>query len=248
MKTIFKSFATTQGAGVLETRFNGSQKITTMTWNLPTSRLLKGVAAVLVLLMAGLATSGQARAGCSDGVLPVTHQQSVRFTPAVYRPDQANFTAFTPVGDEGNESASIVGLWEFEVHLKGAQNGLPDNALFDWGLATWHDDGTEIQFSAGRPPSAGDVCMGAWQQVGRSKFKLHHIALGLTPPASTGTFVGPAIISANVTVDPSGSSYSGQYTISVYPGSPDNGTEFNESGAPLVTFIGTITAKRVTAN
>ena len=156
--------------------------------------------------------------------------------------------AFIPVADEGNENAPIVGLWEFEVHLKGAQNGLLDNALFDWGLATWHDDGTEIQFSAARPPSAGDICMGVWQQVGRSKFKLHHVALGLTPPASTGTYVGPAIISANVTVDPSGNSYAGQYTISVYPGSPDNGTEFNESGTPLVTFIGTITAKRVTAN
>jgi len=217
-------------------------------WNSLTSRTLKTVPAILGLLIAGLATTGQARAGCSDVALPVTHQSSARFTPAVYRPGETNLTAFIPVADEGNENASIVGLWEFEVHLKGAQNGLPDNALFDWGLATWHDDGTEIQFSAARPPSAGDVCMGAWQQVGRSKFKLHHIALGLTPPTSTGTFVGPAIISANVTVDPSGNSYMGQYTISVFPGSPDNGTEFNESGTPLVTFIGAITAKRVTAN
>lgn len=217
----------------------------------------KTVTATLGVGVLGAIFATQASASCSypeQKATPSPWQQrqpgqaQARFTPAVYRPGEANFTAFTPVGDEGNENASIVGLWEFEVHLKGAQNGLPDNALFDWGLATWHDDGTEIQFSAGRPPSAGDVCMGAWQQVGRSKFKLHHIALGLTPPASTGTFVGPAIISAQVTVDPSGNSYTGQYTINVYPGSPDNGTEFNESGTPLVTFIGTITAKRVTAN
>src|ERR1700731_4531391 len=77
------------------------------------------------------------------------------------------------------------------------------------GLATWHDDGTEIQFSAGRPPSSGDVCMGAWRQVGHSKFELHHIALSLTPPDATGTFIRPAIISAMVTVDPSGNSYKG---------------------------------------
>ena len=64
---------------------------------------------------------------------------------------------------------------------------------------------------------------------------------------ATGTFVGPAIINATVTVDPSGDSYTGPYSISIYPGSPNNGTEFNESGTPLETFAGTITAKRVTA-
>jgi hypothetical protein len=219
-----------------------------MKWYSLTFRTLKTVVAVLGLLIAGLATTGQARAGCSDVAQPSTHDSSVRFTPAVYRPGESIFTAFTPVGDEWNDSASIVGLWEFEVHLNGAQNGFPDNFLFDWGLATWHDDGTEIQFSAGRPPSSGDVCMGAWRQVGHSKFKLHHIALGLTPPAATGTFIGPAIISAMVTVDPSGNSYKGPYTLNMYPGSPADGTEFNESGTPIVTFIATITAKRVTAN
>lgn len=199
----------------------------------------------------------QASASCSypeQKATPSPWQQQqpgqghARFTPAVYRPGEPIFTAFTLVGDEWIDNGSIVGLWEFEVHLNGAQNGLPDNALFDWGLATWHDDGTEIQFSAGRPPSAGDVCMGVWRQVGKSKFKLHHIALGLTPPVSTGTFIGPAIISAMVTVDPSGNSYTGPYTLNMYAGSPDDGTEFNESGTPIVTFIGTITAKRVTAN
>jgi hypothetical protein len=45
-----------------------------------------------------------------------------------------------------------------------------------------------------------------------------------------------------------GDSYMGPYSVTIYPGSPDNGTEFNESGTPLVTFTGTITAKRVTAH
>jgi hypothetical protein len=191
-------------------------------------------------------TVGQAYAGCRDGVAPVKEHASARFAPAVYHPGSAS-AAFMTVSDEWSESSAIVGLWEFEVHLDGAQNGLPDKALFDWGLATWHDDGTEIQFSAGRPPSAGDVCMGVWRQVGKHQFKLHHIALGLTPPVATGTFVGPAIIRATVTVDGEADSYTGPYSVSIYPGSPDNGTEFNESGTPLVTFTGTITAKRVTA-
>ncbi len=203
-----------------------------------------GLAVTIGLL--GL-TGGPAYAGCSDGVAPAKEHSSAPFVPAVYHPAFAS-AAFMTVSDQLIESSAIVGLWEFEVHLNGAQNGLPDQALFDWGLATWHDDGTEIQFSAGRPPSAGDVCMGVWRQVGKHQFKLHHVALGLTPPDPTGTFVGPAIIRATVTVDGDADSYMGPYSISIYPGSPDDGTEFNESGTPLVTFTGTITAKRVNAN
>lgn len=204
-----------------------------------------GIAATCSLL--GLTAAGQAYAGCSDGLAPAKEHASARLVPAVYRPGSASM-AFMTVADEWTESSAIVGLWEFEVHLNGAQNGLPDKALFDWGLATWHDDGTEIQFSAGRPPSAGDVCMGVWRQVGRNEFKLHHIALGLTPPDATGTFVGPAVIRASVIVDSDADSYTGPYSIAIYPGSPDNGTEFNEKGTPLVTFTGTITARRVTAH
>jgi hypothetical protein len=207
---------------------------------------IKAVGLAVSLSLLGLAAGGQAYAGCSDGAAPAKEHSSVRLIPAVYRPGSAS-AVFRTVSDAWSESNTIVGLWEFEVHLNGAQNGLPDNALFDWGLATWHDDGSEIQFSAGRPPSAGDVCMGVWRQAGKNQFKLHHVALGLTPPDASGTFIGPAIIRAIVTVDPSGDSYTGPYSISIYPGSPDNGTEFNESGTPLVVFTGTITAKRVTA-
>jgi hypothetical protein len=205
-----------------------------------------GLAVTLGIL--GLTGAGHAFAGCSDGaVSPTKKPSSAQFIPAVYQRG-ADSASLTAVSDEWFESSAIVGLWEFEVHLNGAQNGLPDNALFDWGLATWHDDGTEIQFSAGRPPSSGDVCMGVWRQIGRHEFKLHHVALGLTPAAATGTFVGPSIIRATVTVDSDKDSYSGPYTLSVYPGSPDNGTEFNDKGTPLVTFTATITAKRVMAH
>ena len=151
---------------------------------------------------ASCSSAPQTKAAPSSWVQAQSGPGQARFTPAVYRPGEPAFTALTPVSEELNENAPIVGLWEFEVHLNGAQNGLPDNALFDWGLATWHDDGTEIQFSAGRAHSGGDVCMGAWQQVGRSKFKLHHIALGLTPADASGTFIGPAIINASVSVGP----------------------------------------------
>jgi hypothetical protein len=208
-----------------------------------------GIKAAGLAIACGLLglTAGQAYAGCSDGAAPAKDHPSARFAPAVYHPGSAS-AGFMTVSDEWSESSAIVGLWEFEFRLNGAQNGFADKTLFDWGLATWHDDGTEIQFSAGRPPSAGDVCMGVWHQVGRHQFKLHHIALGLTPPVATGTFVGPAIIRATVTLDNDADSYTGPYSVSIYPGSPDNGTEFNEKGTPLVTFTGTITARRVSAN
>ena len=95
---------------------------------------------------------------------PQPGQGHARFTPAVYRPGESIFTAFTLVGDEWIDNGSIIGLWEFEVHLNGAQNGLPDNSLFDWGLATWHDDGTEIQFPPVVLPAPE---MSAWASGGR---------------------------------------------------------------------------------
>ena len=217
-----------------------------MTLSSLTFRKLQMVVALSALVIAGLAAARPASAGCSDGAPPAKQHSSAHLSAAVYRPDGPIAAGLIQLGDEWFERSSIVGLWEFEVHLNGAQNGLPDNFLFDWGLATWHDDGTEIQFSAGRPPSAGDVCMGVWRQVGWHKFKLHHVALGLTPPTASGTFVGPAIIRADVTVDPSEDQYMGPYTLTMYPGSPDNGTEFNENGTPLVVFNATMTAKRVT--
>jgi len=188
-----------------------------------------GTGLAIALGLIGLTAAGQASAGCGD--VPQPSARASGFHPTDYV-----------------ESVPIVGLWEFEFHLKGDQNGFSNGTLFDWGLATWHSDGTEIQFSAGRPPVAGDVCMGAWREIAHGQYSLHHIALGLTPPDASGMFVGPAIIRATVTVAPNGESYSGPYSITIYAGSPTDGTEFNESGAPLMTFSGMITAKRVIAH
>lgn len=84
--------------------------------------------------------------------------------------------------------------------------------------------------------------------MGRAKFKLHHVALGLTPPVASGTFIGPTAIDELVTVDPSGKHFSGTFSLTIYAGSPDSGTEFDTSSAPVVTFTGVITAHRVTVD
>jgi hypothetical protein len=205
-------------------------------------------AAVSGLAIVGLAASVQAFANC--GAPPLKASQ----TPSLYTPAgqaTAGFvkTAFVPVFDLF-DNEDIVGLWEFEVHLNGAQNGLPDGFLIDWGTATWHADGSEIQFSAGRPPDTGDVCMGVWKPLGRNSFQLNHIALGLGPvqDGAAGTFSGATNIRATVKVDPWGKTFTGKYSIIQFSGSPADGTEFNVKGTPQYTFNGTITAHRVTAD
>jgi len=168
------------------------------------------------------------------------------FSPAVFHPADVA-AAFQAVSyDQSTESASIVGLWEFEVRAAIDESPFRKGDLLDWGLATWHDDGTEIQFSAGRPYDAGDVCMGVWKQSGRNKFHLNHIALG--KDLGTGAnFDGLTNIRADVTVGPSGNKFTGSYQIIQYYGSPTDGTEFDQSNEQY-RFIGTVTATRVSAN
>jgi hypothetical protein len=138
------------------------------------------------------------------------------------------------------------GLWEFEVRATVDEGPFHKGDLIDWGLATWHDDGTEIQFSAGRPYDAGDVCMGVWRQAGQSRFHLNHIALG--KDLGTGaTFDGLTNIRADVTVNPAGNRFTGSYQIIQYTGNPADGTEFDQSSVQY-QFIGAVAAKRVTAN
>lgn len=216
--------------------------------NLKAATPLRAAVALSGLLSVSLFAATQASAGCGDPAIPGKGAAG-HFVPAVYHPgESAGFMTVSELG-LGQTLAPIVGLWKFEVHLNGAQNGLPDGFLFDWGLAQWHADHTEIQFSAGRPPVSGDVCMGAWEQVGWSKFKLNHIALGLTPPDGTGVYIGPANIRAEVTVDKSGDYYSGPFTLTQYAASVSSEpfSEFDQS-TPLVTFKATITAHRISAD
>jgi hypothetical protein len=49
--------------------------------------------------------------------------------------------------------------------------------VIDNALVVWHSDYTEIM-NSGRPPQDGDFCLGVWEQVGKSKYKLNHFAWG----------------------------------------------------------------------
>ncbi len=140
--------------------------------------------------------------------------------------------AFVEEISEGN--AVITGLWKFSFTAKGNAN-IPDGAPIDAGYATWHADGTEIM-NSGRPPMTGSFCMGAWKQVGKSTFKLNHVALSWDPSGTT--FVGPANIRERVTVDTTGNHYSGTFTL----------TQYDTNGNVIVQILGVISAQRVTAD
>ena len=206
-------------------------------------KLVGTTVAAAVVGVLGLMASTPSGAGCPTYVPPAKSEQTARLTPAVYHPDGGLSGAFVLAGDFG--APAIVGLWEVEFTAKGNTNGIPDGALIDFGTAQWHEDGTEIMISGGRNPSDGDVCMGVWQQVGRSTFALTHVALAY----HAGAYVGPAKITERVTVDPSGESFHGSFTITQYSTTASPGAEFNESVVvPPTPIRGVITGTRVNVN
>jgi len=166
---------------------------------------------VVVLATFGVLCAHQAFAGCGQYQVPSTVRdpdshgttaEGIRFRRA----------AFTQTEERDDAVDAIVGLWRFKFLSKGSI-GIPDGAVIDNGLVTWHDDKTEITNSS-REPITGNFCMGVWKKTGFRTFHLNHIGLSWD---GTGTvFVGPASIKQTVTVDPSGRTYSGTFSITQY--------------------------------
>ncbi len=50
--------------------------------------------------------------------------------------------------------------------------GPPDGTPIDNALVVWHSAGTEIMGSA-RPAQDGDICLGIWEKIGKSRYKLN---------------------------------------------------------------------------
>jgi hypothetical protein len=197
-------------------------------------------AAGLTLGLLGLVVAGEASAGCGALDRPA----AAHLKPALFRSDGDGFGFQTVKFDEFWPS-SIIGLWRVEFLAKGNTNGIPDGALIDFGTASWYGDGTETMVSGGRAPSTGDVCMGAWEQVGRYTYKLNHVAMAW----ADGAYAGPTKIQELVTLDPSGKSFLGSFTITAYVASAAAGEEFDETVvAPPTPIHGVITGMRITAD
>jgi hypothetical protein len=206
---------------------------------------IKAVGLTVAIGVLGLTVAGEAIAGCANFASPAGVGSPARLKPAAYYPADNDSAFFRSVDNAEFGHASIVGLWKIEFLAKNNTNGIPDGALIDFGTAIWYSDGTEMMVSGGRDPSTGDVCMGVWEQVGPSTFKLNHVALAWQP----GSYLGPARITETVILDPSGSTFKGRFTITQYAATAAPGAEFDESTVvPPTPIHGVITGTRVTAN
>ena len=207
-------------------------------------------AATLALAMYAAPSS----AACVDP--RALHAGAAHLSDALYRPGE--YAGVRRVSLQNEDVALIVGFWTFEWRAKGDPNApqpnnpaIPDGALLDFGLIQWHEDGTEITNSGGRTPAVGDVCMGAWKQVGPSTFKLTHLALGYgPPPGPVMGYQGLAVLEMEVTVDAGGHTYHGNFTLTQYASKFDPtvpGSEFDQSTVEF-TLSGTTKAARVQAH
>jgi hypothetical protein len=157
--------------------------------------------------------ASSASAACGDGVT---------LHPASYESGQSGLL------HRADYDHSIVGMWSFRMTAGG-------NPV-DFGYQQWHSDGTELMNSGGRAPATENFCMGVWKQVAPSRYHLNHFALSYD---SSGTLNAKVNIKEDVTLDQSGTTYTGPFTLDVY-----NPT----TNALLQHVAGQVTAQRVAAN
>jgi hypothetical protein len=149
----------------------------------------------------------------------------------------ARVVAPTPDQRGGGSSASIVGMWDLQLISKGNTShnpSIPDGALIDFGYTQWHSDGTEIQNSAGVP--GGGFCLGVWGQTGFLTYELNHFPIAFN--ATTGAVANYINLKEQVTLSPSGDSYTGTFTEDIY----------DPKGNHVDHLAGTIVATRMTVD
>jgi hypothetical protein len=180
------------------------------------SKLRVSIRASAILFGLGAATYASSAMACGDDV-KVQHASA-----QAEQGSQFFHQADLPIH-------SIVGLWSFTM--------TPTAGPGDFGFQQWHSDGTELMNSGGRAPASENFCMGVWRQVAPLRYHLNHYALSYDPTA--GTINARVIIKEDVTLSPTGNSYSGSFTLDVY----------DPSGTTAVAHQnGQVTAQRITAN
>ena len=198
--------------------------------------ILKAAAATLGLAVCATVSIRTARADCGSYTIPSQKLMSAPTQRPVLKPVAFRLATLAPAAREDDKDrdhdAAIVGMWKVQFMSEGT-TGIPDDTVVESGYAQWHSDGTEIMNSGLRPPATSNFCLGVWKQTGRSTYKLNHFALSWD---TSNTFVGPANIREEVTLDDQGNSFSGTFTID----------QFDTNGNTLAHILGKITAQRVT--
>jgi hypothetical protein len=161
--------------------------------------------------------------------------------PFVFAKASPELKSMTPQAVEANPlqrgglgQVSITGMWSIQVVSKGNSPAVPDGALLDFGFTQWHSDGTEIQNSAGVP--GGGFCLGVWGQTGFLTYELNHFPIAFDP--TTGKVANYINIREQVTLSPSGDSFTGPFSEDIY----------DAQGNHLQQLTGTVEATRITVD
>ncbi len=178
----------------------------------------------------------QATAGCGD----LTALRG----PFVFAQDMQNLsllsrTAESEKSEAHGQSAAIVGMWNFQLVSQGntAHNpSIPDGALIDFGYHQIHGDGTEIINSGGHAPATENFCLGVWGQTGFLTYEVNHFPLSYN--ATTGALANLINLREQITLSPSGDSFTGTFTLNVY----------DTKGSQVDHLVGNVTATRVTVD
>jgi len=136
------------------------------------------------------------------------------------------------VSAAGPSQQGIVGFWRVKL-ISENNPGIPDGTVLDAGFSQFHNDGTEI-LNSSRPPVTQSFCLGVWEKVGPSEYRLNHFALSW----ANGNLVGPANIRENLTLNRDHESFTGSFTLAQY----------DQTGNLLGQVGGKVEGKRITVN
>ncbi len=187
--------------------------------------------ALLATVFASLANAQCVNVGVSKKGASVFRHQSWTggVGPAMFKLAAYSDTEELPVIDQD----PIVGFWRVDLISEG-NAGIPDGTVLDAGFSQWHSDKTEI-LNSSRAPDTQSFCLGVWEKVATSKYKLNHFPLSWNPDE---TLLGPANIREQITLSADHNSFVGTFTLDQY----------NTGGNLLVHLAGQVKAKRITVN
>lgn len=156
----------------------------------------------LAVALAGLSTLFAAGAKADCGILGNHSNRASRLgvSSAQMQALKARVTSHRDAPQDAQANPSITGLWLITFTA--------DGQLFDEGFDAWHADGLEI-LNDTPPPATGNICIGTWVQTDSRSFQLTHPSWTFD---DNGNLNGIAVLAEQITLDPSGASFSGTFT------------------------------------
>ena len=189
---------------------------------------------MFVMLLASRATAGCGDPNTLQG--PFVLAQEAPLASLLSRAAEAEKSAA-----RGSAGASIVGMWNFQLVSEGntAHNpSIPDGAIMDFGYHQIHSDGTEIINSGGHAPATENFCLGVWGQTGFLTYEVNHFPLSYN--ATTGALANLLSLREQLTLSPSGDSFTGTFTLDVYD---TKGTHVDHVGGNVIATRVTVDTK-----